>query len=156
MNKSKIIILLVLFIAIIGFTISTVSSVDAAKYKCTVKFKKEPGYSPNHGPTYSRDGYRKEWRSGSKRNFGGSAEIYLTKKGNKVTKRSTLRLSNNYPGVYDSFKAKVTFRKWNGYKYTNKYITKTYTKKASLAYAGPKYSHIYTKNWIPISAKIYA
>lgn len=148
MNKKKIIILVILFIAIAGFALAPAS---AAKYKGSFKLK----YEGFPGPTYKNDGYKKEWRNGHNSKYGGSAEIYMYKNGKKVKKYSTLRVAYNSPYAEGSFKAKVKFRYWNGYKYTNSYKTKTYTKKYGLAYAGPKYSHIATTNWIPWVVKIY-
>jgi len=151
MNKKKIAILILLFALVAALTLTpTTATKGYTKYKGTVKLKAGPSYSPEYGPTYKRDGFRKEWRSGKNGNYVGSAEIYLYKKGKKVTKNSYLRFGQ-YSGD-SQFKIVVKFRYWNGYKYTNKYKTKTYYKKYGLAYAG---GGISSTNWIPYYVKVY-
>ncbi len=124
MDKKKIIALMLLFAIIITLALTPINSAKGyTKYKGTVYLKQEPTYAPDYGPTYERDGFRKEWRTGQKGIYIGSAEIYLYKKGKKVTKYSTLRFSQLKGD--SRFKVVVKFRYWNGYKYTNKYKFKT-------------------------------
>jgi len=148
MNKKKIVILTILFVAVAGFALAPAEASSYKKYKCSFKLKAEPSYAPGYGPTYKEHGYRKEWRNGHKGNYGGSAEIYLYKKSNKVTKKSILRVGEY--SINNNFKAVVKFRYWNGYKYTNKYKTKSYIKTY-----GRANTYTQTTNWIPYSVKIY-
>lgn len=148
MNKKKFAVLILLFVAVVGFSLGAASAANSyTKYKGSFKLYHDSStYMGNKYP-YP---FKKEWKSGNKGKYGGSAEIYFYKKGKKVTKTSYLRISDNYGNA--KFKVNVKFRYWNGYKYTNKYKTKTYYKKTGTAYAN---GGIPSTNWIPISAKIY-
>ncbi|MPL75390.1 hypothetical protein SDC9_21214 [bioreactor metagenome] len=147
-NKKKFLIIILLLVAVVGFSLSAVSASNGySHYKDSFKLYKDSyTYMGNKYP-YP---YKKERISGGKGKYGGSAEIYLYKKGKKVTKKSYLRISDYYGN--GNFKVSVKFRYWNGYKYINKYKTKTYYKKTNLAYAN---GGISSTNWIPVSVKIY-
>lgn len=152
MNKKKIAVLILLFVAVIGFSSGHVIAAKGyTNYKGTIKMKLDKtssNYSPYYGPTYERDGFRKEWMHGKKGKYTASSEIYKTKKGKKVTKKSTLTI-NEYP-TSSNLKIIVKFRYWNGYKNTNKYKTKRYYKSSKVAN-----KYIGSTNWIPYSIKIY-
>lgn len=146
MNKRRILILLVVLTIAVGFTISSVSSGSVngyIKYKGSFKLKHDSSQD-----MYYNGIKVKEWKVGKKGAYVGSSEINSVKNRGGLKKTSVLRIGNN--NVNSNFKAVVKFRYWNGYKYTNKYKTKTYIKK--YGYAN---TYTVTKNWIPYSIKIY-
>lgn len=103
MNKKRILILLFVFTVAMGFTMASVSSVDAAKK--TVKFK-------NSGT--------KNVKIGHGDNIGLYYSVYGTQYPSRTLEISVWS-SNYYPKYYKMTKAKVYFKKTNG-----KTVTRTY------------------------------
>jgi hypothetical protein len=135
-----------LIIFVSGLALSPVSASNGYnKYEGSFKLKHD-----TYMAGYDITGYKKEWRSGQKGKYQASAEIYMYKKGKKVKKYSTLRVAHKKT-IYVDFKAVVKYRYWNGYKYTNKYKTRT-----SYCHYGKAYAKTYTTNWIPYIVKVYS